>query len=188
MPVQLNEPLNTLQRLCEELEYSSLLDQASRMADPCERMVPTQGHLFLLGFCLSSQAPAGWVPDVGALHPSPGLCLRRATVPIPGLLYLRHSAWPAHRCTSQPLLSLPTPPRTTGRDASPSTRSWERPTSVSGLTGVSVLSASRCGPRGGRTISRVGPGRAWAVETRKWASGASARRRAGSSGPRLGTC
>nr|XP_060500941.1 oxysterol-binding protein-related protein 7 [Panthera onca] len=40
MPVQLNEPLNTLQRLCEELEYSSLLDQASRVADPCERMVP----------------------------------------------------------------------------------------------------------------------------------------------------
>ncbi|XP_045155785.1 oxysterol-binding protein-related protein 7 isoform X2 [Echinops telfairi] len=39
MPVQLNEPLNTLQRLCEELEYSSLLDQASRTADPCERMV-----------------------------------------------------------------------------------------------------------------------------------------------------
>ncbi|XP_036317329.1 oxysterol-binding protein-related protein 7 isoform X2 [Pipistrellus kuhlii] len=39
MPVQLNEPLNTLQRLCEELEYSSLLDQASRVADPCERMV-----------------------------------------------------------------------------------------------------------------------------------------------------
>lgn len=39
MPVQLNEPLNTLQRLCEELEYSSLLDQASRLSDPCERMV-----------------------------------------------------------------------------------------------------------------------------------------------------
>ncbi|KAB1265209.1 Oxysterol-binding protein-related protein 7 [Camelus dromedarius] len=39
MPVQLNEPLNTLQRLCEELEYSSLLDQASRTTDPCERMV-----------------------------------------------------------------------------------------------------------------------------------------------------
>uniref|UniRef100_A0A452QE78 Oxysterol binding protein like 7 n=1 Tax=Ursus americanus TaxID=9643 RepID=A0A452QE78_URSAM len=43
MPVQLNEPLNTLQRLCEELEYSSLLDQASRTADPCERMVPPVG-------------------------------------------------------------------------------------------------------------------------------------------------
>ncbi|XP_003786495.1 oxysterol-binding protein-related protein 7 [Otolemur garnettii] len=39
MPVQLNEPLNTLQRLCEELEYSGLLDQASCTADPCERMV-----------------------------------------------------------------------------------------------------------------------------------------------------
>lgn len=39
MPVQLNEPLNTLQRLCEELEYSSLLDQASRIDDPRERMV-----------------------------------------------------------------------------------------------------------------------------------------------------
>ncbi|XP_061030984.1 oxysterol-binding protein-related protein 7 isoform X5 [Eubalaena glacialis] len=39
MPVQLNEPLNTLQRLCEELEYSSLLDEASHTTDPCERMV-----------------------------------------------------------------------------------------------------------------------------------------------------
>uniref|UniRef100_A0A8C4YET3 Oxysterol-binding protein n=1 Tax=Gopherus evgoodei TaxID=1825980 RepID=A0A8C4YET3_9SAUR len=39
MPVQLNEPLNTLQRLCEELEYSTLLDAASRCADPCERLV-----------------------------------------------------------------------------------------------------------------------------------------------------
>ncbi|XP_066877010.1 oxysterol-binding protein-related protein 7 isoform X2 [Kogia breviceps] len=39
MPVQLNEPLSTLQRLCEELEYSSLLDQASHTTDPCERMV-----------------------------------------------------------------------------------------------------------------------------------------------------
>ncbi|XP_050790766.1 oxysterol-binding protein-related protein 7 isoform X3 [Gopherus flavomarginatus] len=39
MPVQLNEPLNTLQRLCEELEYSTLLDAANRCADPCERLV-----------------------------------------------------------------------------------------------------------------------------------------------------
>lgn len=70
MPVQLNEPLNTLQRLCEELEYSSLLDQASRMTDPCERMVSTQG-------------PTGWVPDVGALHQNPRLDLRQAAVPHP---------------------------------------------------------------------------------------------------------
>lgn len=39
MPVELNEPLNTLQRLCEELEYSELLDKAARMPSPLERMV-----------------------------------------------------------------------------------------------------------------------------------------------------
>ncbi|KAJ8290669.1 hypothetical protein GJAV_G00016130 [Gymnothorax javanicus] len=38
MPVQLNEPLNTLQRLCEELEYSDLLDRAANTEDPYERM------------------------------------------------------------------------------------------------------------------------------------------------------
>ncbi|CAH2305848.1 oxysterol-binding -related 6 isoform X8 [Pelobates cultripes] len=38
MPVELNEPLNTLQHLCEELEYSELLDKASEMDDPHERM------------------------------------------------------------------------------------------------------------------------------------------------------
>uniref|UniRef100_A0A8C3AJN3 Oxysterol-binding protein n=1 Tax=Cyclopterus lumpus TaxID=8103 RepID=A0A8C3AJN3_CYCLU len=39
MPVQLNEPLNTLQRLCEEMEYSELLDTANRTQDPYQRMV-----------------------------------------------------------------------------------------------------------------------------------------------------
>lgn len=39
MPVTLNEPLSVLQRLCEELEYSDLLDKASMIDDPCERMV-----------------------------------------------------------------------------------------------------------------------------------------------------
>ncbi|CAH0551457.1 unnamed protein product [Brassicogethes aeneus] len=39
MPVALNEPLNVLQRLCEELEYSELLDRASQIDDPYERMV-----------------------------------------------------------------------------------------------------------------------------------------------------
>lgn len=42
MPVQLNEPLNTLQRLCEELEYSELLDRAANTQDPFERMVRMQ--------------------------------------------------------------------------------------------------------------------------------------------------
>ncbi|XP_068999062.1 oxysterol-binding protein-related protein 3 isoform X4 [Embiotoca jacksoni] len=39
MPVQLNEPLNTLQRLCEELEFSELLDRAANTQDPFERMI-----------------------------------------------------------------------------------------------------------------------------------------------------
>lgn len=39
MPVELNEPLNTLQHLCEEIEYSELLDKASETDDPYERMV-----------------------------------------------------------------------------------------------------------------------------------------------------
>jgi len=30
MPVTLNEPLGVLQRMCEELEYSELLDAASK--------------------------------------------------------------------------------------------------------------------------------------------------------------
>ncbi|XP_072156647.1 oxysterol-binding protein-related protein 6 isoform X2 [Bemisia tabaci] len=39
MPVALNEPLNMLQRMCEELEYSELLDKAAELTDPYERMV-----------------------------------------------------------------------------------------------------------------------------------------------------
>jgi len=39
MPAPLNEPINLLQRLCEELEYSELLDTASRTPDPYQRMV-----------------------------------------------------------------------------------------------------------------------------------------------------
>ncbi|XP_015269245.1 PREDICTED: oxysterol-binding protein-related protein 6 isoform X3 [Gekko japonicus] len=39
MPVELNEPLNTLQHLCEELEYSELLDKAAECDDLYERMV-----------------------------------------------------------------------------------------------------------------------------------------------------
>ena len=37
--MQLNEPINTLQRLCEELEYSELLDTANQTQDPYQRMV-----------------------------------------------------------------------------------------------------------------------------------------------------
>uniref|UniRef100_A0A8C7EE53 Oxysterol-binding protein n=1 Tax=Nothoprocta perdicaria TaxID=30464 RepID=A0A8C7EE53_NOTPE len=49
MPVQLNEPLNTLQRLCEELEYSALLDRASRCGCP-----PVQ--VYVAAFAVSAYA------------------------------------------------------------------------------------------------------------------------------------
>ncbi|XP_028966306.1 oxysterol-binding protein-related protein 6 [Galendromus occidentalis] len=39
MPVTINEPLNMLQRLCEELEYSELIDKAAETKDAMERMV-----------------------------------------------------------------------------------------------------------------------------------------------------
>ena len=33
LPVSFNEPLSSLQRACEDLEYSSLLDQAAECTD-----------------------------------------------------------------------------------------------------------------------------------------------------------
>ncbi|KAM3955502.1 oxysterol-binding protein-related protein 6 [Aphomia sociella] len=38
MPVTINEPLNMLQKLCEELEYSELLDAAASCSNAAERM------------------------------------------------------------------------------------------------------------------------------------------------------
>ncbi|KAL0276748.1 UNVERIFIED_CONTAM: hypothetical protein PYX00_004254 [Menopon gallinae] len=48
MPVTLNEPLSMLQRMCEELEYSELLDKAAELDDPYERMV------YVAAFAVSS--------------------------------------------------------------------------------------------------------------------------------------
>lgn len=48
MPVTLNEPLNVLQRLCEELEYCELLDKASTTNDDIERM------LYIVAFAVSA--------------------------------------------------------------------------------------------------------------------------------------
>ncbi|KAG8229858.1 hypothetical protein J437_LFUL009133, partial [Ladona fulva] len=50
MPVALNEPLNMLQRLCEELEYSELLDAASEEKNAVERMI------LVAAFAVSSYA------------------------------------------------------------------------------------------------------------------------------------
>ena len=42
MPVTLNEPLSALQRLCEELEYSELLDEAASCDNLYDRMVSSK--------------------------------------------------------------------------------------------------------------------------------------------------
>ncbi|KAG9346244.1 hypothetical protein JZ751_008069 [Albula glossodonta] len=52
MPIPLNEPVSLLQRLCEELEYSDLLDTASRTEDPYQRMV------YIAAFAISGYATA----------------------------------------------------------------------------------------------------------------------------------
>ena len=38
-PVSFNEPLSALQRLCEELEHSSLLDQAAAAENQVDRLL-----------------------------------------------------------------------------------------------------------------------------------------------------
>ncbi|XP_055076480.1 oxysterol-binding protein-related protein 7 [Misgurnus anguillicaudatus] len=54
MPVALNEPLNFLQRVSEELEYSHLLDTANHTDDPFQRMV------YVAAFSISGYAWASW--------------------------------------------------------------------------------------------------------------------------------
>ncbi|KAI4903561.1 hypothetical protein NFI96_022909 [Prochilodus magdalenae] len=54
MPVALNEPLNFLQRVSEELEYSELLDIANHTDDPYQRMV------YVAVFSISGYAWASW--------------------------------------------------------------------------------------------------------------------------------
>jgi oxysterol-binding protein-related protein 3/6/7 len=45
MPIVLNEPINLLQKLCEELEYSDLLEKASSATDEVERMCLVAGFV-----------------------------------------------------------------------------------------------------------------------------------------------
>ncbi|XP_056011309.1 oxysterol-binding protein-related protein 6-like isoform X4 [Ostrea edulis] len=54
MPVTLNEPLSMLQRLCEEMEYSELLDRASENQDPYQRMI------CIAAFAVSGYASSGY--------------------------------------------------------------------------------------------------------------------------------
>ncbi|XP_075313323.1 oxysterol-binding protein-related protein 7 [Odontesthes bonariensis] len=52
MPAALNEPVNLLQRLCEELEYSELLETANNTTDPYQRMV------YIAAFAISGYTTA----------------------------------------------------------------------------------------------------------------------------------
>ena len=60
MPVTLNEPLSTLQRLCEELEYSDLLDKAAAANSALDRMVWVAA--FAISAYASSNARASHKP------------------------------------------------------------------------------------------------------------------------------
>ncbi|KAL0089461.1 Oxysterol-binding protein-domain-containing protein [Phycomyces blakesleeanus] len=50
MPVSMNEPISILQKACEDLEYSELLDKASSMDDPMDRL------MYVAVFAISSYA------------------------------------------------------------------------------------------------------------------------------------
>ncbi|KAI8643915.1 Oxysterol-binding protein-domain-containing protein [Parasitella parasitica] len=50
MPISMNEPLNMLQKACEELEYCELLEKASTMTDAMERL------MYVTAFSISSYA------------------------------------------------------------------------------------------------------------------------------------
>ena len=60
MPVTLNEPLSTLQRLCEELEYSDLLDKAAAANSALDRMIWVAA--FAISAYASSNARASHKP------------------------------------------------------------------------------------------------------------------------------
>jgi hypothetical protein len=54
MPVSLNEPINVLQRLCEELEYSELLDKAVGLSDSLDRLI------YVTAFAVSGYSTTQW--------------------------------------------------------------------------------------------------------------------------------
>lgn len=54
MPVSLNEPINVLQKLCEELEYSELLDKAASLPGSLDRLV------YVAAFAVSGYASSQW--------------------------------------------------------------------------------------------------------------------------------
>ena len=60
MPISMNEPLNMLQKACEELEYCELLDKASTLDDALERLMLVT--VFTISTYASSQYRTGRKP------------------------------------------------------------------------------------------------------------------------------
>lgn len=60
MPISMNEPLNMLQKACEELEYSELLDKASTLEDALDRLLYVT--VFSISCYASSQYRTGRKP------------------------------------------------------------------------------------------------------------------------------
>jgi Rps23 Pro-64 3,4-dihydroxylase Tpa1-like proline 4-hydroxylase len=60
MPVSMNEPLNMLQKACEELEYCELLEKASTLSDSIERLMYVT--VFLISTYASTQHRIGRKP------------------------------------------------------------------------------------------------------------------------------
>ncbi|KAI9310588.1 Oxysterol-binding protein [Dichotomocladium elegans] len=60
MPISLNEPLSMLQRACEELEYSEILDKASTLSDSLDRLLHVA--VFAVSGYASSQHRTGRKP------------------------------------------------------------------------------------------------------------------------------
>lgn len=63
MPIALNEPINLLQKLCEELEYSDLLDKAANCEDQVERL------LLISAFAVSGYASSIYRPGRKPFNP-----------------------------------------------------------------------------------------------------------------------
>ncbi|KAI8388923.1 Oxysterol-binding protein-domain-containing protein [Radiomyces spectabilis] len=60
MPINMNEPLNLLQKACEDLEYSELLDKASTLSNSMDRLVHVA--VFAVSSYASSQYRTGRKP------------------------------------------------------------------------------------------------------------------------------
>lgn len=54
MPVSMNEPLSMLEKACEDLEYSELLDKAAQCANSMDRI------MHVAAFAVSSYASSQW--------------------------------------------------------------------------------------------------------------------------------